>query len=214
MATETWSARADAPPAESAAQFARLLPPLAKRSLAEHLEWYGEMPAGNAALIGEVERSGLRGKGGARFPTATKLAAVASRAPADRGGQRDRRRAGEHQGHRAHELRAPSRARRCAARSRDRRRHRSDPLRQAGLGRPADSRAGNRRTSGVRIRHGADPCRRRAEPLRIRRRDRDRELAQRRRREARRSCRRDRSKRASPGGRRSCRTSRRSPTWP
>jgi NADH:ubiquinone oxidoreductase subunit F (NADH-binding) len=55
-----------------------LLPPLAKRSLAEHLEWYGEMPAGHPALIGEVERSGLRGKGGARFPTATKLAAVAS----------------------------------------------------------------------------------------------------------------------------------------
>lgn len=79
MEPDTWTARADSPPAATASPFSRLLPPVAKRSLAEHLEWYGELPSTNASLIGEVERSGVRGKGGARFPTATKLAAVAAR---------------------------------------------------------------------------------------------------------------------------------------
>jgi len=79
METDTWSARADAAPAATAAPFSRLLPPVAKRSLADHLDWYGDLPSTTASAIGEVERSGLRGKGGARFPTATKLAAVASR---------------------------------------------------------------------------------------------------------------------------------------
>ena len=37
------------------------------------------MPETGPGALAEVERSGLRGKGGARFPTATKLAAVASR---------------------------------------------------------------------------------------------------------------------------------------
>ncbi len=36
------------------------------------------MPAGGAALIDEVERAGLRGRGGAAFPTATKLRTVAA----------------------------------------------------------------------------------------------------------------------------------------
>jgi len=79
MATDTWAARADAPPAASAPHFSRLLPTAAKRSFADHLDWYGDLPATSSALIGEIERSGLRGKGGARFPTATKLAAVAAR---------------------------------------------------------------------------------------------------------------------------------------
>ena len=55
-----------------------VLPPEPKRSLGAHLEWYGELPATSPALLAEVERSGLRGKGGARFPTATKLRAVAA----------------------------------------------------------------------------------------------------------------------------------------
>ena len=78
MATEMRNAGSEVP-AASAPRGARLLPPVPKRSLSSHLEWYGEMPAAGPTTLSEVERSGLRGKGGARFPTATKLAAVAAR---------------------------------------------------------------------------------------------------------------------------------------
>jgi len=44
--------------------------------LAAHLARYGPLPAGRE-LIAEVEASGLQGRGGAGFPTARKLAAVA-----------------------------------------------------------------------------------------------------------------------------------------
>ena len=64
----------------------RLLPAgfAAGRSLAEHLARYGPAQRGGltgpdrTALIKEVERSGLTGRGGAGFPTARKLAAVAA----------------------------------------------------------------------------------------------------------------------------------------
>ena len=79
MSTGTSHLRDDALPAISTHPTARLLPPASKRSLDEHLHWFGDLPAAGPTLLGEVERSGLRGKGGARFPTATKLAAVASR---------------------------------------------------------------------------------------------------------------------------------------
>jgi NADH:ubiquinone oxidoreductase subunit F (NADH-binding) len=55
-------------------------------SLAEHIRRYGLPPSsrldrpGHEALISEVERSGLTGRGGAAFPTARKLAAVAAQA--------------------------------------------------------------------------------------------------------------------------------------
>ena len=46
-----------------------------------HLERYGPHPAARLGrdLIGLIEQSGLRGRGGASFPVAAKLAAVASR---------------------------------------------------------------------------------------------------------------------------------------
>lgn len=51
---------------------------------AEHVAVFGEMPSApdrgrNDRLLAEVERSGLRGRGGGGFPTAVKLRAVASR---------------------------------------------------------------------------------------------------------------------------------------
>jgi NADH:ubiquinone oxidoreductase subunit F (NADH-binding) len=45
---------------------------------AAHVQRLGLLPPGNAALIDTIERSALRGKGGAGFPTATKWRAVAS----------------------------------------------------------------------------------------------------------------------------------------
>jgi NADH:ubiquinone oxidoreductase subunit F (NADH-binding) len=55
--------------------------------LAGHTDRYGPVPSGlgrreREALIAEVDRAGLTGRGGAGFPTARKLAAVAAgRAP-------------------------------------------------------------------------------------------------------------------------------------
>ena len=46
----------------------------------QHVARLGRRPAGSAALIDEIERSGLRGRGGAWFPTARKWRAVANAA--------------------------------------------------------------------------------------------------------------------------------------
>lgn len=59
---------------------ARLLPREPATLLRDHLERIGPVPqVDGSRLIPVVERAGLRGKGGAGFPTAVKLAAVASR---------------------------------------------------------------------------------------------------------------------------------------
>ena len=55
---------------------ARLLPRPPAARLADHLARLGPRPPSGRALIGEVERAGLRGRGGAGFPTAIKMEAV------------------------------------------------------------------------------------------------------------------------------------------
>ena len=69
-------------------------------SLAEHHETHGPLPAiASSELIETVQASGLRGRGGADFPTARKLLAVAAaQAGLGCGGQRVRDRAGQPQG--------------------------------------------------------------------------------------------------------------------
>ena len=53
--------------------------PPAAESFDAHRARLGELPPGGEALIDELERSGLRGRGGAGFPAATKWRAVAGR---------------------------------------------------------------------------------------------------------------------------------------
>lgn len=55
----------------------RLLP-TGLETFAEHRHRYGALPVAGPELISEVARSGLTGRGGAAFPTARKLAAVAA----------------------------------------------------------------------------------------------------------------------------------------
>jgi NADH:ubiquinone oxidoreductase subunit F (NADH-binding) len=57
----------------------RLLPDAPVRSLREHVEHFGARPARPDHVFAEVERSGLKGRGGATFPMAVKLRAVAER---------------------------------------------------------------------------------------------------------------------------------------
>ena len=64
-------------PAPSSTTLPRLMPRKDLQRYGAHAECFGPRPHGSARLIAEVERAGLRGHGGAGFPTATKLAAVA-----------------------------------------------------------------------------------------------------------------------------------------
>jgi len=57
----------------------RLLPRPPAPRLVDHLARFGPCPRSGRELIGEVERAGLRGRGGAGFPTAIKMEAVRSR---------------------------------------------------------------------------------------------------------------------------------------
>jgi len=82
--TASYQPAAGRPPAGLPGRLPRLLPGgLADgpASLAEHLARYGPPPAlaDGQALIAEVDRAGLSGRGGAGFPTARKLAVVAGR---------------------------------------------------------------------------------------------------------------------------------------
>jgi NADH:ubiquinone oxidoreductase subunit F (NADH-binding) len=79
MAAESPGTRGESGAGAQGHATARLLPPQPKRGFVEHREWFGELPEASPAVMHEIERSGVRGKGGARFPTATKMAAVASR---------------------------------------------------------------------------------------------------------------------------------------
>ena len=54
------------------------LPASGPMTLARHLELHGPLPRPGAALIDAVAAAGLRGRGGAGFPAAVKLAAVAN----------------------------------------------------------------------------------------------------------------------------------------
>jgi NADH:ubiquinone oxidoreductase subunit F (NADH-binding) len=57
----------------------RLLPVATGPSYQEHLERIGELPSVDRGLVDEVLASGLRGRGGAGFPTGRKMKAVAER---------------------------------------------------------------------------------------------------------------------------------------
>ena len=76
------SAVAKEAPRTRVTETARLLPPAgADPSLTAHVTRYGRLPSLRgeaAALIAHVEASGLRGRGGAGFPTHMKLRAVAA----------------------------------------------------------------------------------------------------------------------------------------
>ncbi len=67
-----------APPGLAADDVSRLLPLPTVTDHAAHLERYGPLPTRTDDLIEDVLASGLRGRGGAGFPTGTKLAAVAA----------------------------------------------------------------------------------------------------------------------------------------
>ena len=97
-------------------------------TLAAHTRVHGPLPeVARAPLIEEVERSGLRGRGGADFPTAGKLRAVAERRRVRRGDrQRLRDRAGEREGPAAAGAAAAPGARRRGARGRRGRRATGD----------------------------------------------------------------------------------------
>jgi NADH:ubiquinone oxidoreductase subunit F (NADH-binding) len=68
---------APATAAPDATTLPRLVPSPPATSLAAHWDRFGPLPpAPAAALVDQVARAGLRGRGGAAFPTATKLEAV------------------------------------------------------------------------------------------------------------------------------------------
>ncbi|HTC72630.1 MAG TPA: SLBB domain-containing protein, partial [Solirubrobacteraceae bacterium] len=88
MLTESLPRTGERPPAALPRLLAGV-PPSGALSLPEHVAIHGPLPATSgrgrrrareraALLVDEIERSGLLGRGGAAFPTATKMRAVAS----------------------------------------------------------------------------------------------------------------------------------------
>jgi len=75
--TDTAAAAAGARP--DGQRLPRLFPEAGDASLGAHQARHGALPVPGEALIAQVEAAGLRGRGGAGFPTAVKLAAVAGR---------------------------------------------------------------------------------------------------------------------------------------
>lgn len=69
----TRAQRITAPPATA---LPRLLNREGGPGLDGHAARWGRMPGGGSSLIDEIERAGLRGRGGAAFPTAVKMRAV------------------------------------------------------------------------------------------------------------------------------------------
>ncbi|HEV7937252.1 MAG TPA: NADH-ubiquinone oxidoreductase-F iron-sulfur binding region domain-containing protein [Solirubrobacteraceae bacterium] len=74
-----------APPAASLPRLLAGVPAHGAMSLREHLDTHGELPSsyrrdqrGTAALIDQIEQAGLGGRGGANFPMAKKMRAVAA----------------------------------------------------------------------------------------------------------------------------------------
>ena len=71
----------EVPPADAGpAGLPRVLPPAPVRGLRAHDERYGPVRLRGEELTGEVERSGLTGRGGGAFPAGRKLRSVAERA--------------------------------------------------------------------------------------------------------------------------------------
>jgi NADH:ubiquinone oxidoreductase subunit F (NADH-binding) len=66
-------------PSVAAGGLPRLLPYTGDVSHAAHLELVGPLPPAGPELIAEVTKAGLRGRGGAAFPTGQKMASVAAR---------------------------------------------------------------------------------------------------------------------------------------
>ena len=76
MQSRDRSIKAPAPPSTT---LPRLMPRENLDEYETHVQCFGPRPRGGPGLIAEIERAGLRGHGGAGFPTATKIAAVAHR---------------------------------------------------------------------------------------------------------------------------------------
>lgn len=68
----------EAAEAPAATSLPRLLATAADPGFDAHFRQWGQMPGGGPLLIGEIEKAGLRGRGGASFPTGRKFASVAA----------------------------------------------------------------------------------------------------------------------------------------